>query len=51
MATRKISRSAETGKFVTKQTAQRKPKTTVTETVTETNAVYASVLLPVPHRW
>lgn len=36
MATHKISRSAETGKFVTKQTAQRKPKTTVNETVKTT---------------
>ncbi len=33
MATRKVSRSAITGRFVKPATAQRHPKTTVTETV------------------
>lgn len=33
MASRKLSRSAITGKFVKPATAQRHPKTTVTETV------------------
>ncbi len=33
MGTRKVNRSAATGRFVTKSTTQRHPKTTVTQTV------------------
>lgn len=33
MATKKITRSAATGKFVSKADAKKHPKTTVTETV------------------
>jgi hypothetical protein len=33
MATRKVNRSAISGRFVTKSTTKRHPKTTVTQTV------------------
>lgn len=33
MATRKVNRSAISGRFVTKATTKRSPKTTVTQTV------------------
>lgn len=33
MATRKVSRSAVSGRFVTKAATKRSPKTTVTQTV------------------
>ncbi len=33
MATRKVNRSAISGRFVTKSTTKRSPKTTVTQTV------------------
>ena len=33
MPTRKVSRSAVTGRFVKRSTAKRNPRTTVTETV------------------
>ncbi len=33
MGTRKVNRSAISGRFVTKATTKRNPKTTVTETV------------------
>jgi hypothetical protein len=33
MGTRKINRSAASGRFVTKATTKRSPKTTVTQTV------------------
>lgn len=33
MATRKVTRSAVTGRFVTKSTVVRNPRTTVTQTV------------------
>ena len=36
MATKKVSRSAETGRFVPKAEAKRHPATTVTETVKAT---------------
>ncbi|MGA9698127.1 hypothetical protein ACVBEE_06685 [Acinetobacter sp. ANC 3781] len=38
MATKKVSRDAGTGRFVTEKYAQKHPKTTVTETVKPTKS-------------